>query len=367
MKTFPGTLGADYEKAVTTFARLLKLKRHDGLILGFTGHDQDLPYDDGSGDGEITYKSKLGLDGLATQQSLGYRPDGAEISFVIDDAAITVAELAAGLWDHAEYTIYEINYEDRTTGRHYIPDGGRGWIGAVSLRGQRGDAQMRPLSDAYSIEKGRTVGRKCIAPFGDAVLCGVRLEAPFWAASTAVSVVNPRRANVGSIVRPNVFNDRIFECTTAGTTGAVEPTWNTTIDGTTSDGTAEWTARQAYLIEAVVDAVTDKRNFTVTVSTDAPDAFLTRGRVRFTSGPNAAARPMDIKAWSLAGKSIELMLPMPFTISPGETLDIFAGCPKTRAGCKARRNIEHAIAFFDVPGNDEVYKVNTEKTGGGKK
>ena len=59
-----------------------------------------------------------------------------------------------------------------------------------------------------------------------------------WAALTAYSV--------GDIVRqlaaPSAGNERAFRCTTAGTSGASEPTWTLTQGGVTSgDGTAEWT------------------------------------------------------------------------------------------------------------------------------
>lgn len=52
----------------------------------------------------------------------------------------------------------------------------------------------------------------------------------------------------GAFIEPPVLNGKVFECTTPGTSGAVEPTWNTTIGGTTSDGTAVWTCR-ALLVE----------------------------------------------------------------------------------------------------------------------
>ena len=55
-----------------------------------------------------------------------------------------------------------------------------------------------------------------------------------WAASTAY--------NLGDMVKPTVGNDRWFVCTTAGTSGASEPTWTTTINDTTTDNTATWTA-----------------------------------------------------------------------------------------------------------------------------
>lgn len=35
----------------------------------------------------------------------------------------------------------------------------------------------------------------------------------------------------------------VYECTTAGTSGAAQPTWNTTVGGTTTDGTVTWTTR----------------------------------------------------------------------------------------------------------------------------
>lgn len=41
-----------------------------------------------------------------------------------------------------------------------------------------------------------------------------------------------------------------FECTTAGTTGGTEPTWNATIGGTTSDGSVTWTTRGSASIWA---------------------------------------------------------------------------------------------------------------------
>ena len=56
-----------------------------------------------------------------------------------------------------------------------------------------------------------------------------------WQASTAYAV--------DDMIRPTspTSPSRVFKCTTAGTSGGTEPTWNTTVDGTTNDGTAVWT------------------------------------------------------------------------------------------------------------------------------
>lgn len=64
---------------------------------------------------------------------------------------------------------------------------------------------------------------------------GIVTPSRVWAAITAITL--------GDNYRPSTDNGRVFECTTAGTTGASEPTWNTTIGNETNDGTVVWTCR----------------------------------------------------------------------------------------------------------------------------
>ena len=62
-----------------------------------------------------------------------------------------------------------------------------------------------------------------------------------WAANTAY--------NKGVFRRATTYNNHIYECTTAGTSGATEPTWGTTDGGTTSDGSVTWTCRSVEIIK----------------------------------------------------------------------------------------------------------------------
>lgn len=55
-----------------------------------------------------------------------------------------------------------------------------------------------------------------------------------WAASTAYSQGD-------RVWATNAYGPYIFECTTAGTSGATQPTWTVTLGGTTADNTATWT------------------------------------------------------------------------------------------------------------------------------
>src|SRR5437868_461152 len=58
-----------------------------------------------------------------------------------------------------------------------------------------------------------------------------------WAASTAYSVGNIRR----QLASPAVGNERVWRCTTAGTSGSSEPPWTLTAGSTTSDNSVVWT------------------------------------------------------------------------------------------------------------------------------
>ena len=57
-----------------------------------------------------------------------------------------------------------------------------------------------------------------------------------WVANTAYAL--------GAIVIPTVNNGLWYECTTAGTSGASQPTWPTTEGQTVADGTVTWTCRR---------------------------------------------------------------------------------------------------------------------------
>ena len=54
-----------------------------------------------------------------------------------------------------------------------------------------------------------------------------------WAAETIYSL--------NDYVEPTVSSGKCYKCTTAGTSGLTEPTWNSTVDSTTDDSDVVWT------------------------------------------------------------------------------------------------------------------------------
>jgi len=62
-----------------------------------------------------------------------------------------------------------------------------------------------------------------------------RVSYDTWAATTAYSLTDR--------VVPTVPDGQCYECTTAGTSGETEPTWDKVPEHTTNDGTVVWTCK----------------------------------------------------------------------------------------------------------------------------
>jgi hypothetical protein len=73
--------------------------------------------------------------------------------------------------------------------------------------------------------------------------------APNWIALTVTTLTTNRCPLVGT------GNGYYYECTTAGTTGATEPTWPTTAGNTVVDGSVTWTCRLATVTYGVTASV----------------------------------------------------------------------------------------------------------------
>jgi hypothetical protein len=63
--------------------------------------------------------------------------------------------------------------------------------------------------------------------------------------------------NKGDLRRPASDNGYIYICITAGTTGGNEPTWNTDLLSTTTDGTVEWLCLKKNISVNVLDQAID--------------------------------------------------------------------------------------------------------------
>ncbi len=372
-----------------TLAACWLIVRRDGVLKAYTEFDQDLLVNLGDGNGLVTYIAAAGFDRTAIKSTNTMAVANLNVIGLFDPDEITRNDVIAGKYDMAEVKIFMVNWTNLSQG---IIRFHRGHLGQIAMKETSFEAELRGLLQRYSDELLPVYTSGCRADLGDQIGfspsihgCKVRVNPPVWLATTAYTVKPVRDGGLGSVVKPTVYNDRQFNCTTAGTSGATEPSWNLTIGGTTSDGSVVWTTDQAKTIETTVDVVTDNGNFTVAYAGDAPDDFLLEGLAQFQNGNNSGLN-MEIKSWGLTGKAIKLFLPMPLDIvgasesnllleddsgdgllledgsgilllEAGDIVHLRAGCIKTVPACQAHDNIFNYKGEPYIPGAKVIFRT----------
>ena len=162
----------------TTRARAWALTREDGTVLGFTDHDRDLAFDG------IAFRAGTGMTASAIMQGTGLAVDNTEAAGALSDAALTEADILAGLYDGAALTIWEVDWTDTAWRRVLF----RGSLGAITRLDRAFKADLRGLTEPLSKSGGRVFGALCPAVLGDA-RCAFDLGQPgFFAEVPLVGV-----------------------------------------------------------------------------------------------------------------------------------------------------------------------------------
>lgn len=111
-----------------------------------------------------------------------------------------------------------------------------------------------------------------------------------------------------------------------------------------------------YRVAGSVVAVSSRRLFTVS-TLGKPAGWFDGGEITFASGANNGIR-MEVKQQEVSPVSIELQLPMPFDVAPGDAFTIIPGCDKTKATCITKfNNVVNFRGFSFVPGTDDAFSI----------
>jgi uncharacterized phage protein (TIGR02218 family) len=91
------------------------------------------------------------------------------------------------------------------------------------------------------------------------------------------------------------------------------------------------------------------------------NGYFGSGDLTFTSGQNAGVLGLEIKTYVQSTRDIELQLPAPYDILPGDVFTIVAGCDKLGTTCVAKFNqFPNFGGFPDVPGVDRILRVTPQ-------
>lgn len=157
MKPLPAGMQSDLDSGTTTHCHCWRLVRTDGQALGFTDHDNDLTF------AGLTYEASSGFTASAIDTSMGLSVGNMEISGALISERLTEADLAAGLWDAAEITIYRIDWQDVTKRVILL----KGNIGEVSRGRLAFVAELRSLAEKLNQDRGRIYTLQCDADLYD--------------------------------------------------------------------------------------------------------------------------------------------------------------------------------------------------------
>lgn len=300
MKTLSPALEAHLSLGQTTLAYLLKVKRKDGTVLAFTSLDRDMTYDDGTGDGNVLYKTKAGLLNSAASSKSDLSVDNLEISAFLSDDQITEEDLRAHRYDDSDILFILVNWADLTQGHMVIR---RATLGIVKIVKGLFTAELRGQTHKLTSLLGGTYGTTCRAEFGSG-LNGIDMNSR-WLCKVDVAALRQ--------------------------TGSVDQ------------------------IEGGAVAFLGARVVTPAGGLTGAAGWFNDGIITFTSGANNGL-VFEIRKWD--GADLTLFETIPFILEPGDTFTIEPGCNKTAGDCKNKfDNIVNMRAELFMPGMDRFTDV----------
>lgn len=381
-RTVPGGLFTHAQGETTNFATLWRITRRDGTQHFFTDHDADISVDvDLTGGNNLkTYLAASGYSRSSIQHTATMSVDNLEVQGHLDPtfSQISEADIQSGKLDFAQVEMFTVNWSNPGQG---VIKTRKGFLGEVSIRDATYFAELRGL---VQILGQANIGEKytpgCRADLGDD-RCKVPTYPKLIARSTAIALGEFYRVvTLGMPVGDaRDFEDRIYEVTTAGTTAASQPAYNTGVGVTTTDGTAVLTARHSWFRAVQVVNVIDSRRFVVseltpnsgqTVSNRVlqtigfPDDYFNGGLMHFETGNNAALTEEIDDFVADDGVTIEQEIrayrAFPFVVQVGDRGFCIPGCDKSLLGSRGCRdgfdNVDNMRAEPYVPGNDQFLR-----------
>jgi uncharacterized phage protein (TIGR02218 family) len=281
VKTIPAALQTHYDTGGTSVAHAIVIQREDGLLVGFTSHDQPFEMDiaawfdpsgiSSSSDGAanvLTFDAQQGLDASAIVTTAGFNVDNLELTTLDDGTLFDRDEVLAGVWRNAEFRIFRYRWDvSPPTIDNDVETLIRGWFGEVTLNQNTIKVELRGLTQKLQQPIGIVSTKNCRARLGDA----------------------------------NCTKDLTSFTTTLTVTG-----------------------------------VTSKQAFAASAAT-ATDDFYGEGIITWLTGNNAGVS-QKVRTYAGSTKTFTLVLPMVLTVQNGDTFTAIAGCRKRLADCRDKFN-----------------------------
>ncbi len=182
MKNISPTLQEHLDSGATTLCWCWRLRRRDGVSMGFTDHDRDVAFDG------TTFEAAAGFSASEIKDAVGLSVDNLEVTSALSSVHLTEADLVAGLYDDARVEIFRVNWQD-TSARILMRTGS---LGEVRRAGTTFAAEVRGLAHYLQQPSGRLFQYTCDADLGDH-RCGIDLDGTGLRSSGAIAAVTDAR------------------------------------------------------------------------------------------------------------------------------------------------------------------------------
>lgn len=179
MRTLDLGFKAHIESGATRLATCWRIVRTDGVMLGFTDHDEPLVVDG------ATFEPML--EGGEASSKLGPQTDTSEVVGVLTADAIAEEDILLGRFDGASVETWRVNWRD-TSQRVLLR---RASIGEITREDGVFRAELRSGQQALNQVRGRLYQALCDAELGDG-RCGVDIEDSEFRAEAVVAEMRDR-------------------------------------------------------------------------------------------------------------------------------------------------------------------------------
>lgn len=197
---------------LTTIALCWRVARTDGVVLGFTSHDQPIDV------GGLRYEAAPGMTPSAISGGLGLEVSTMEFAGALSAASMTDDDLAAGRFDAAQLNIFMIDWQVPAAGTLPVA---RGTLGAVvrnvSAGGGAFTATVRGPTAAFDALAVESCTPTCRAELGDR-RCRVDL-APLTTLASVVAGSARDRVTIAGLAPADRFVDGRVRCVDGGNAG----------------------------------------------------------------------------------------------------------------------------------------------------
>jgi uncharacterized phage protein (TIGR02218 family) len=179
VRTIPPALQAKLDSGITTLCRCWIVTRNDGVVQGFTEHDEDVVV------GGAICRAGTGLTGSEATARLGLAVDASEMAGALADDTLNEDDLAAGRYDAAGVELWLVDWSEPEL-RVLLA---KGTLGEVKREGAAFSAEVRGLSQKLAEDSGRLFTATCSADLGDA-RCTIDLTNSAYQGSGTVAALS---------------------------------------------------------------------------------------------------------------------------------------------------------------------------------